>query len=112
MSGLLDAVVNNDTDFTPEADSALDTESLEADTDDLFDLVAWDVEEIVASRKPPRTSQICDGPRLLPRIRDQDQAQALDLAAPARHKLVKGAGAPMRYWLDIQTSARSFNPPA
>jgi hypothetical protein len=96
MSGLLAAVGNNDTwsptDFTPESDFPLDTESLEANINDLFDLVAWDVEEIVASRKPPRTSQICNGPRLLPRIRDQDQA--LDLAAPARHEVSEGRRRP------------------
>jgi hypothetical protein len=96
MSGSFAAVGNNDTwsptDFTPESDFSQDTESLEANTDDLFDLVAWDVEETAARRKPPRTSQICNGPRLLPRIRDQDQA--LDLAAPARHEVSEGCGRP------------------
>jgi hypothetical protein len=75
------------TDFTQGSDFALDVESFEPHIIGLFDTVGCDLEDIVA-REPPRKSRIRNGPRLLPKIREQDRM--IDSATPASFRVSKG----------------------
>lgn len=111
MSGSFDFVADSEfwslTDFAQGSDFTFDTEFVGPRTDGLFDIVDLDAEDDTLPLKtprscqpsrtsqtytPPRRSQICNGPRLLPRIRDQDQA--LQLAAPTKHEISKSCPRP------------------
>lgn len=51
-----------------------DLEFIDAQDDYLFNPIEWGVEDITTCSTPSRAPQVCDGPRLIPRIRAQDQA--------------------------------------
>ncbi|KAH0369237.1 hypothetical protein KCU65_g3455, partial [Aureobasidium melanogenum] len=51
----------------------MDAESVEA-YGDVSGSSEWGLEDITTSKEPSRASQICSGPRLIPKIRMQDQA--------------------------------------
>lgn len=51
----------------------MDAESVEV-YGDVSDTIGWGLEDVTTSKEPSRTSQICSGPRLIPKIRMQDQA--------------------------------------
>ncbi|CAD0098595.1 unnamed protein product [Aureobasidium mustum] len=51
----------------------MDAESVEV-YGDVSDTIEWGLEDVTTSKEPSRTSQICSGPRLIPKIRMQDQA--------------------------------------
>lgn len=57
----------------PNIDFTMDAESVEA-YGDVSDSIEWGLEDITTNKEPSRTSQICSGPRLIPKIRMQDQA--------------------------------------
>jgi hypothetical protein len=95
MSGFLDVVGDTElwsqTDSTQGSNFTLDVESIESHIDGLFDTVGWNVEDTAAIEEPPRTirrrTRICNGPRLLPKIRDQDQV--IEPVTPTKHDLRK-----------------------
>jgi len=88
MSVLLDVADNNEfwsqTNFTQSPDFPLDTECIgpqfiEPHIDDFVEIAEWDVEDTAASENSPGTSPVYNGPRLLPKIREQDRFLAPDL---------------------------------
>ncbi|KAK6003731.1 hypothetical protein QM012_009502 [Aureobasidium pullulans] len=55
---------------------------------DVSDSIEWGVQDGATSKKSSRTSQICSGPRLIPKIRMQDQA--LEASAVLHHNFNAG----------------------
>lgn len=72
MSDLFDASGDSSLSW-PEIDFTVDAGSVDAYVD-VFNSIEWGVEDVTTSKEPSRSSQICSGPRLIPKIRTQDQA--------------------------------------
>jgi hypothetical protein len=118
MSGFLDVVGDTElwsqTDFTQGSDFTLDVESIESHIDGLFDTAQWDVEDTAVIKEPPRTirrkSRVCNGPRLLPKIRLQDQI--LEPVTPTKHDPRKGRrpfNAPLAQHANYTKTVQSAN---
>ncbi|KAI4843352.1 hypothetical protein E4T44_06785 [Aureobasidium sp. EXF-8845] len=93
------------TDFTQGSDFALDVESFETHINGLFDTVGCDPVDIVAN-EPPRKSRIRNGPRLLPKIREQDRM--VDSATPTRYQVSKGRRPTNTPWSRFATPSKTL----
>lgn len=102
MSDLLDALGDSSLSW-PEIDFTMDAESVDAYVD-VFDSIEWGLEDLTTNKEPSRTSQICSGPRLIPKIRMQDQA--LEASAFLGH----GVNAGLRPFNSNFRVARHVNP--